>query len=110
MTEISDRYRRNAEALVILEEVHRQAPDYRDLNLTYGAALLDAGKPEPALVQFDAALRQGEPTAKLLHLRALTLAELGRRAEAVEAVRQTLKLEPGYPPALELEQQLRVQK
>lgn len=97
---------RNAEALVILEEVHRQSPGYRDIHLTYGAALLDAGKLEPALAQFDAALAPGEPTAKLLHLRALALAELGRRGEAVEAVRQTLKLAPGYPPALELEREL----
>ena len=98
---------RNDEALVLLEEVHRQSPDYHDLHLTYGAALLEAGKLEPALAQFDAALARGEPTAKLLHFRALTLAELGRRAEAMEAVRRTLELAPGYQPAVELERQLR---
>jgi len=98
----------NKEALVVLEEAHRQSPGYRDLHLTYGAALLDAGKLDAALVQFDAALAQSVPTAKLLHLRALTLAELGRRPEAQDAVKRTLELAPGYPPAVELEKALRV--
>jgi len=98
---------RNDEALTIFAELSRQAPNYPGLHLNYGGALLDAGKLEAALAQFDAALADGTPpTTKLLHLRALTLAELGRRGEAIEAVRQTLKLEPGYAPALELAKEL----
>jgi tetratricopeptide (TPR) repeat protein len=100
---------RNDEALVVLEDVHRRSPDYRNLHLTYGAALLDAGKLEAALAQFDAALAQGELSVKLLHLRALALAELGRRAEAIEAVKRTLLVAPGYAPAVELEEQLKQQ-
>jgi Flp pilus assembly protein TadD len=86
--------------------LRQRVPDYPGLHLNYGGALLDAGKLNEALVEFDAAIAQGSPTAKLLHLRAVTLAELGRRAEAIDAVRQVLNLDPRYAPALGLERQL----
>jgi tetratricopeptide (TPR) repeat protein len=97
---------RNTEALTILAQLRQEAAGYRDLHLTYGAALLDAGKAEQALAEFDAALAQEPPTAKVLHLRALALLELGRRAEGAEAVRRTLEHTPEFPPAVELAREL----
>ena len=97
---------RNAGAIKVLAEVRQKAPDYPGLHLTYGGALLDAGKAGEALAEFDAALAHEPPTAKLLHLRALALLELNRRPEAAAAVRETLKLSPKYPPALELAKEL----
>ena len=97
---------RDTEALALFEQVHSRNPNYPSLRLNYGGALLDTGKPQPALAEFDAALARETPSVELLHLRSVALLQLGRKAEAVEAVRATLKLAPSYQPAVELAREL----
>lgn len=94
------------EAIAVFAELRRREPDFPGLHLNYGGALLDAGAAREALAEFDAALAREQPTAELLYLRSLALLKLERRAEAEAAARATLKLAPGYVPALELAREL----
>jgi tetratricopeptide (TPR) repeat protein len=99
---------RTADAIAAFADLRRREPDFPGLHLNYGGALLDGGRPADALREFDAALAREAPGPELLHLRALALLELDRRAEATDAVRATLKLAPAYAPAQELGRRLGV--
>jgi len=97
---------RNEEALALFAQLVARRPDYPELQVNYGGALLEAGQFAAALREFDAALARGKPTPQLLHLRALALFQLDRRAEATQSVREVLRLAPDYAPARELARQL----
>lgn len=63
-----------------------------------GWALLRAGEPEEALEYVDAAVAQGSRFAVFHFHRGMVLAELGRDADAVEALSLALEINPHFSP------------
>ncbi len=80
--------------LKVLVERHPRDNRLRDI---YGKALLAAGRPVPAEVQFRTMIRQGRNDWKAYNALGSALADQGRFKEARTAYNEALKRSPGNP-------------
>jgi tetratricopeptide (TPR) repeat protein len=101
---IAVKRKRFEEAIRWLDAGHRLQPDQPSFALERGQALSSLGRFVEALAEFDAVLRGDciSPRDRALGLRGrgFQLIELGRLDEAASSFRDSLKLEPNSPVAL----------
>ena len=83
------------EALQVLFDAHRRAPDHADLKLRLGQFLAIDGL-HVAMDLFDRSEAQHEFPALVILERAMTLSDLGRFRDALKEVERALKIEPNY--------------
>ncbi len=80
-----------AQAVELLEQAKRQAPEDAGVATDYGVALLRAGKPELALSEFGRALALEPGSAAAIHNRGLALLALGQKEAAEGDFRRALE-------------------
>ncbi len=89
-----------------LELVDKQGTHPRALD-ALGFAYLSAEEPVDALTYIrKAIINQPSPNALFHYHESLALRELGRRSEALKAIKKVLGLDPRYPRAVELKREL----
>ena len=88
-----------AEALPLLAQAQRMAPDDPDVAATTGIVLLGAGKPDEALAEFGRALALAPDNARHYNNRGTALAALGQFAAARQDFVRALEIDPDLEPA-----------
>ncbi|WP_089156335.1 tetratricopeptide repeat protein [Micromonospora sp. NBS 11-29] len=84
------------EALVELDAVITNDPNYAEYHLDRGSLLRRLGRPEDALVSYERALRLSPPFPEVHYNRADTLLELGQVEAALAGFSYVLELDPQH--------------
>ncbi|WP_405232919.1 YaiO family outer membrane beta-barrel protein [Lentisalinibacter salinarum] len=93
-------------ARALLREALAERPGDPALRFRLAQVLRWSGEPEGALAEYEALLDAYPDNVDYVYGRALTLAQLGRDAEALEAARRAARLAPDYEAVRQLERRL----
>jgi len=93
-------------ALALLRAGLADRPDDPALRFRLARVLRWSGEPRAALAEYDRLLADYPDNVDYLYGRALTLEQLGRDAEALEAARRAVELAPDYEAVRQLERRL----
>jgi len=88
---------RGEEAIALFRRAIEREPKNGEALLYLAGALASGGRPAEALPFFERAIAAGQRSAMALNGLALTRLDLGDRAGAAEAFRESLRLDPEQP-------------